>query len=155
MPLVHLTQRHWWLIVAGGAALAGVAFYLYMRTPEKEIIRVEVPVERKPEPQPVQTGPKPGTLALFHAEWCHNCKKIVSFWPKISDAIGQIGVNVKDFEDTANRKFNEEQGIEGYPTIRYYNSEGKVMSELKNSAATANDVMAWLHPILAQEGLVN
>lgn len=60
-----------------------------------------------------------GTLALFHADWCGHCKRLMPEFNRFESSY-QGPINVKKINEGENKELAQQHGIQGYPTIRYY-----------------------------------
>lgn len=63
-------------------------------------------------------------IVLYHAEWCGHCKDFMPEWQKfIAVMKNKPEVNCMTAEvESANLGLLPEAGVEGFPTIRYYNA---------------------------------
>ena len=63
-------------------------------------------------------------IVLYHAEWCGHCKDFMPEWQKfIAVMKNKPEVNCMTAEvESANLGLIPEAGVEGFPTIRYYNA---------------------------------
>lgn len=78
--------------------------------------------------------PKSGkpTFIIFYADWCPHCRSAEV--TEMMEALGEVlpkkaGVDVGAFscaDSQQNEIFAQDSGIIGYPTFRYYNSNGEI-----------------------------
>ena len=60
-------------------------------------------------------------FVLFHWSQCGHCKAMMPDWKKFKSQY-QGNIKIEDYESTANPQIMKDNGIKGYPTIRYYNN---------------------------------
>lgn len=67
-------------------------------------------------------------IVEFFAPWCGHCKKLAPVWTRFADDVAldpehSNKVKVAQVDCTANMLLCEQQGVAGFPTIKYYNDE--------------------------------
>lgn len=69
-------------------------------------------------------------LKLFYVDWCGHCKAFKPTWNKLKNK--KIShVKFKDINCETNKEIASKEGIEGFPTIRLYNSNDELVQELE------------------------
>ena len=72
---------------------------------------------------------KPLVIKLFWVDWCGHCNKFKPVWNKLkrenTEDVNYVDVNCEKEKELANN-----EGIQGFPTIRLYDSEGTLLEEL-------------------------
>lgn len=58
------------------------------------------------------------TLVKFFAPWCGHCKHLAPTYTELSD-LGH-GVVIAEVDCTVAREVCQEEGVRGYPTLRFY-----------------------------------
>ena len=74
-------------------------------------------------------------IVLYHAEWCGHCKDFMPEWHKfIAVMKNKPDVNCMTAEvESANLGLIPEAGVQGFPTIRYYNSSSLARAPSENT----------------------
>lgn len=67
-------------------------------------------------------------IVEFFAPWCGHCKQLAPVWTRFADDVAldpehSSKVKVAQVDCTANMLLCQQQGVEGFPTIKYYNDE--------------------------------
>lgn len=68
------------------------------------------------------------TLVLFHADWCGYCKRFMPTWNKAKSELQNNNVVLRDFEADENPDIMEENNVSGYPTLKLFKPNGKVVN---------------------------
>lgn len=86
-------------------------------------------------------------IVEFFAPWCGHCKRLAPVWSQFADAVAQHDLDhsnnltVAQVDCTSNMLLCEQQGVKGFPTIKYYNDE---TGELGSSYEGERDSVAQL-----------
>jgi len=63
------------------------------------------------------------SFIMYYAEWCGHCKRTKPEFKKLMESYnGPVKLMMVDCEAKENSQLVKEQGIKGFPTIRYYPS---------------------------------
>jgi thiol-disulfide isomerase/thioredoxin len=69
-----------------------------------------------------------GEIVLYYASWCPHCKNFMPEWDKFEnyakDKFQSLKVNKMQCEN-GNEAICKEKGVQGYPTIIFYDQTGK------------------------------
>lgn len=84
-----------------------------------------------------------GMLVEFYAPWCGHCKKLAPEWDKAANTLGESAIRLAKVDATENKKLAEDNGIRGFPTIKYFKG-GKFVSDY-NGGRTASDIVTWVN----------
>jgi protein disulfide-isomerase-like protein len=60
-------------------------------------------------------------FVVFKAPWCGHCKKLKPDWDNLAD---NVNVLIGEVDCTVEKDLCEEQGVKGYPTIKYSDGYG-------------------------------
>ena len=80
-------------------------------------------------------------FVLFHWSKCGHCKAMMPEWNKLKSQY-KGNIKLEDYESTANPQIMKDNGVEGYPTIRYYNNGTK---EEYSGGRTAEEFIKFLN----------
>jgi thiol-disulfide isomerase/thioredoxin len=58
-------------------------------------------------------------IVVFHSDGCIHCKSLMPTWGQLRQHVGK-DVNVLDFEASKEREILQQNGVEGFPEIRFY-----------------------------------
>jgi len=79
-------------------------------------------------------------MVLYYAEWCGHCKTMKPEWEKVVSKMKDTGkVNVAEVESGYIEHLKDKPQIEGYPTIKMYNS-GKEVAKFGNEERIADNI---------------
>jgi thiol-disulfide isomerase/thioredoxin len=79
-------------------------------------------------------------MVLYYAEWCGHCKTMKPEWEKVVSKMKDTGkVNVAEVESGFIEHLKDKPQIEGYPTIKMYNS-GKEVAKFGNEERIADNI---------------
>jgi protein disulfide-isomerase-like protein len=78
-------------------------------------------------------------LVLYYAPWCGHCKALKPEWEKLEKA-GVKGVTVSKVNSDEESDKVKEAGVDGFPTIIFYNDGVK---SVYTGARTADAITAW------------
>ncbi|XP_062519566.1 protein disulfide-isomerase A5-like, partial [Corticium candelabrum] len=70
------------------------------------------------------TKKKKHTLVMFYAPWCGHCKAAKPKFQEAAELMAEkkkVAFAAVDCTDSSNRNLCTQEGVEGYPTIKYYN----------------------------------
>jgi len=71
-------------------------------------------------------------MVLYYAEWCGHCKTMKPEWEKVVSKMKDTGkVNIAEVESNWIENLKDKPAIEGYPTIKMYNS-GKEIAKFED-----------------------
>ena len=71
-------------------------------------------------------------LLFFKAEWCGHCQRAKPELQQVSDAVG-MAFPVCMIDCDKNTKVTKAIGIEGFPTFKYVNRQGKITTDYNGS----------------------
>ena len=78
-------------------------------------------------------------LIMFKAEWCGHCQRTKPQLQQVSDAVGSaFPVCMVDCDE--NTKVPEALGVQGYPTLKFINRQGKITSDY-NGSRDSQDIL--------------
>ena len=64
-------------------------------------------------------------LVVIYAEWCGYCQMLAPEWKKFAKE-SKYMVKAINADNGSNKKIVNKIGVQGFPTIKYVNSEGKI-----------------------------
>ena len=80
---------------------------------------------------------KPLVIKLFWVDWCGHCQRFKPVWNKLkrenTEDVNYVDVNCEKEKEVA-----QEEGIQGFPTIRLYDADGALLEELEGSRDEEN-----------------
>jgi len=79
----------------------------------------------------------------FYAPWCGHCKNLAPHWEKAATSLkGKVKLGAVDA--TVHGGLAQQYGVQGYPTIKYFNA-GKKSGDPENydGGRTADDIVRW------------
>ena len=67
----------------------------------------------------LETYGNQGTLALFHADWCGHCKRLM---PEFTNFESNYNgpMSIKKVNEAQDKELIQQHGVQGFPTIRFY-----------------------------------
>jgi len=130
------------LIAALIIALIVIAFLLYTKK-DKKAEKIQPP----PPPQESAPPQRPKSiLALFHADWCDNCKNMMGDWQQAAKALVESGeFEVFALEAGKHAEEINKHNIAGFPDIRLYNQgfHHEAPFVAYNGDRSANSIIAF------------
>ena len=80
------------------------------------------------------TKRKPGMLFIF-ANWCGHCHR---FMPTFNELQQQLGsdfplMSLEDVELKNNKKLSNDLDVQGFPTIKFFDQNGKIIGNYNNN----------------------
>ena len=76
-------------------------------------------------------------LKLYYVEWCGHCNNFKPIWKKLQKQ-NISNVKFKAIDCDKHKNIAQADGIEGFPTIRLYNSNNKLLDELEGERNIKN-----------------
>ena len=80
---------------------------------------------------------KPLVIKLFWVDWCGHCQRFKPVWNKLkrenTEDVNYVDVNCEKEKEVA-----QQEGIQGFPTIRLYDADGALLEELEGSRDEEN-----------------
>ena len=77
-------------------------------------------------------GNKPLTIKLYWVSWCGHCNKFKPTWDKMKKN-NKLDVTFEDINCEEQKEIAQQEGIQGFPTIRLYDSDNNLLEELEGS----------------------
>ena len=75
---------------------------------------------------------KPLVIKLFWVDWCGHCNRFKPVWNKLKSE-NTLDVNYEDVNCEKEKEVAQQEGIQGFPTIRLYDADGNLLEELEGS----------------------
>ena len=75
---------------------------------------------------------KPLVIKLFWVDWCGHCNRFKPVWNKLKKE-NTLDVNYEDVNCEKEKEVAQQEGIQGFPTIRLYDADGNLLEELEGS----------------------
>jgi len=75
---------------------------------------------------------KPLVIKLFWVDWCGHCNRFKPVWNKLKKE-NTLDVNYEDVNCEKEKEVAQQEGIQGFPTIRLYDGDGNLLEELEGS----------------------
>lgn len=102
----------------------------------------------------LETYGNQGTLALFHADWCGHCKRLMPEFSKFESSYNGPA-NIQKINEASNKQMCQQHGVQGFPTIRYYPNG---MSDVKSyrdyeGPRTASGLESFMQGIQGSQGV--
>jgi len=87
-------------------------------------------------------------FAMYYADWCGHCKRTKPEFQKLMESYkGNIKLMMVDCEAPENKELVKQQGISGFPTIRYYPSGLSSSYQDYTGGRTYSDFVQYLGSI--------
>jgi len=87
-------------------------------------------------------------LIMYYASWCGHCKRAKPEFQQLMDSYqGNVKVSMIDCEAPENKSISQEQGIKGFPTIRYYPSGLNENYQEYSGGRTYSDFVEYLSSV--------
>ena len=85
-------------------------------------------------------------LVMIYAEWCGYCKLLAPIWKKfINKYKNKYTIRALNSEGSINNKMIlEKLGVQGFPTIKYINKDGKISKDSYEGERNINDFVNYL-----------
>lgn len=80
---------------------------------------------------------KPLVIKLFWVDWCGHCQRFKPVWNKLKKE-NTNDVNYVDVNCEKEKEVAQQEGIQGFPTIRLYDADGALLDELEGSRDEEN-----------------
>jgi len=87
-------------------------------------------------------------FAMYYADWCGHCKRTKPEFEKLMQSYnGNVKISMIDCEAPENKDLAKQQGINGFPTIRYYPSGLNSNYQDYSGGRTYSDFVQYLGSI--------
>ena len=110
-------------------------FYALMETPSENREKSVEEIIKMKDP----------TMVMFYANWCGHCQRAKPEFKKLQNELISQGSQIKavliDFDDPVGKKIARENGVQGFPTFKFYTDgvSGKRVIDYKGN----RDVDGW------------
>ena len=87
------------------------------------------------------------TFVMYYADWCGHCKRTKPEFEKLGNKYKNIKIVALNAEDPENKDLVKSQGINGFPTIRFYQSGINDKYDEYSGDRTHEDFMSYLDKV--------
>ncbi|CAL6101944.1 Protein_disulfide isomerase PDI5 [Hexamita inflata] len=82
------------------------------------------------------------TLVKFFAPWCGHCKALAPKFETLSELMAETQFVIAEVDCTIKMDICQQEGVRGYPTLRFYNN-GEFVEQYKGQRE-AESLKQWL-----------